>query len=374
MGEVSMCVVNGMANGRKHKMRSKLQRGAFTLVELLVVIAIIGILVALLLPAIQAAREAARRADCVNRLHNLGIAAHNFHDANKHLPRHGGGTLIPRPDNLNPNPTNSPDATNGLSSQALLLSYMEDGARLGELDKSRHWGDWLAADATIKRKPLPFLKCPSQDPMEETDVLRLVTGSPYSEQSPTRCHYFAIFGAKPESCPSAGGHKPPPPQNTYDMYITDPVTKLTNCSMDIRGSGGMAINGLLYYKSDVPFKKITDGLSHTILYGEISWDAGINSTWLAAEDRGSGADSWKFNGKNVMYPINSNKFPMLWTEHDAGQGDTPFHDVSLGSKHPGGCNALFADGSVTFLSESTELAMLKAMASRASEEVISDTQ
>ena len=345
---------------------------AFTLVELLVVIAIIGILVALLLPAIQAAREAARRADCLSRLHNLGIAAHNFNDANKHLPRHGGGKLVARPDNPNPNPTNDPNQTNGLSSQALLLPYMEDVALLNLIDKSRHWRDYLAADAVIKRKTMTFLKCPSQDPNEETDILGLISSSPYSELSPLRCHYFAIFGAKPDGCPGNRGY--PPPQDTYTMW-EDPVTHLPACTtnQDVHGSGGMATNGLLFYQSDIPFQRCTDGLSHTMLYGELSWDAAINMTWLAAEDRGGGAASWKFNGKNIAYTINSNGFPLTWPPHDAGQGDTPYHDVSLGSKHPGGCNILFGDGSSRFVSDSTDIITLKAMASRASGETIADT-
>src|SRR5437762_14058349 len=89
------------------------ERG-FTLVELLVVIAIIGILVALLLPAIQAAREAARKTDCVNRIRQLVLAAHNYESAKKRLPSHGDVTY------------DGKTWKGALSSQARLLPYMEE--------------------------------------------------------------------------------------------------------------------------------------------------------------------------------------------------------------------------------------------------------
>jgi prepilin-type N-terminal cleavage/methylation domain-containing protein/prepilin-type processing-associated H-X9-DG protein len=329
---------------------SKRKRSAFTLVELLVVIAIIGILVALLLPAIQAAREAARRTDCINRLRQLGIAAHGFHDSKKHLPPHGGGRL--RPSQANPNPM----GTNGLSSQARLLPYMEDEAVVNLVDQSVHW---RGQTIDVKTRPLPFLKCPSQDQMEHTDIL----ASGRFEDSNLRCHYFAIFGAKPENCPSPGGRPLPLPDNTYTMITCAvPGTGLPN------NSGGIASNGVLYWESDLPFKRITDGLSHTMMYGECSWDAGINMTWLAASDFATPTNNvWIFNGKNVTFPINSAAYPATWALQS--QATVNYHDVSLGSKHPGGCHVLMCDGSATFVSETIELAMLKAMASRASDEV-----
>ena len=108
---------------------SRRKGAAFTLVELLVVIAIIGILVALLLPAIQAARESARRSDCINRLRQLVLAAHNFADAKDKLPSHGDVKII------EPGPV----YRGALSSQALLLPYMEDQALLNLVNPNYHW-------------------------------------------------------------------------------------------------------------------------------------------------------------------------------------------------------------------------------------------
>jgi prepilin-type processing-associated H-X9-DG protein len=223
---------------------------------------------------------------------------------------------------------------------------------------------------SVKRTPLPFFKCPSQTPSELTDIL----ASGIYEESPLRCHYFAIYGAKPESCGQGSGPHAiedslDPPENAYSMVGC-------NIAIGRNNSGGMATNGVLYWDSDLPFKRITDGLSHTMMYGESSWDCGINMTWLAASDNfgdealgaANGAATWVFNGRNIAFPINS----VAWLHDWNSVPNTPlcdYHDTSLGSQHPGGCNILMCDDSVSFVNDSIDLAVYKAMASRAGEEV-----
>lgn len=139
----------------------------------------------------------------------------------------------------------------------------------------------------------------------------------------------------------------------------------------------MAASGVLYLDSDLPFARITDGLSHTMMYGELSWDAGINFPWLAAnENRGMVAQGdWIYNGKNIAYTINTFSLPFArtWGDQHNGTVYANYMNVSLGSKHPGGCILLMCDGSATFASDTMELDVLKSLASRASGEVIPST-
>src|SRR5687768_5068495 len=121
---------------------------AFTLVELLVVIAIIGILVALLLPAIQAAREAARRAQCINNLKQFGIALHNYHSSNKSFPK---GALLRKE-------ANNPNADVFASATTTLLPYFEDTALHNIYDQKEQWERQKPGVAGVV---ISVFKCPS---------------------------------------------------------------------------------------------------------------------------------------------------------------------------------------------------------------------
>jgi prepilin-type N-terminal cleavage/methylation domain-containing protein/prepilin-type processing-associated H-X9-DG protein len=149
------------------------RRSGFTLVELLVVIAIIGVLVALLLPAIQAAREAARRSQCKNNMRQLGIALLNYETTHKKLPP---GSLGNDP-NTN-NHAQWPDADVAAGRRPpktphviYLLPFLEEGARAKLYDFRNDWNQQAAAVKDLIRGPLPTYQCPSDDSLVQLAVL-----------------------------------------------------------------------------------------------------------------------------------------------------------------------------------------------------------
>jgi prepilin-type N-terminal cleavage/methylation domain-containing protein len=335
--------------------RSANRRIGFTLVELLVVIAIIGVLVALLLPAIQSAREAARRTDCVNRLRQLVLAAHMYHDAEGSLPTHG-------------------DRRPALSSHGRLMPYMENKNVHDLVNQDEHWRH--ASNRVALTTSLPFLRCPSGETLQWTGVNRRDTGS--FEQTDLRTHYMGNMGARPGCRPPGGGGGRGGggggswswPENTYTQY---------GCSDDTGSSGGPANNGAIFPLSNISFKNITDGTSHTIMYGELSWRVDrrqsespysgfepwiVGSTSINSAGGTSGSTGYVQNAKNIRYPVNG--------EHYANEDGSPnvtLTDVSLGSNHPGGTHLGMCDGSANFLTEEVDIKLYRRMASRDSGDI-----
>ncbi len=322
-----------------------MKRSGFTLVELLVVIAIIGILVAMLLPAVQSAREAARRVQCSNQLRQIGIACHNYHDSQRQFP------------------TVSAAATE-MSFIAQLLPYMEQVALRDLIREDLHWSDNLNDPA--EQTPVAGLQCPSTG--EELPAYIGGVGDITSnrDNSPLRTHYIGIMGAKygcieswPKGVPQSVGW----PDSGYTMGT---INGSTDCI-----AGGNADNGTIVVVLKTPgrqtrarsvsIKRITDGTSKTMMVGEQSWDVGPNRSWIVGSSAG-----FTYNSENIMWPMK------VAFREDFGQPNAASgyfnNDGSLGSRHPAGAHILLADASVQFQGDDTELHILKALATRANDD------
>ena len=349
-----------------HSLRS--HRVGFTLVELLVVIAIIGVLVALLLPAVQAAREAARRTTCQNHIRQIGLACLNYESALKKFPT--GSGYLGAPD---------PELQRGWSYLAQILGYMEN-ANLYQLgDPKVEW--WETPNDRVVLQPIPNFKCPSRTPVEDI----VATGPDNNPEafgklpdSELGGHYRGVLGANDarsdlypnkycngpglvnEGNPYTMAHKPKPAAAGGGYW---PVCHITN-------AGITADNGVI--RRDIPseMRSISDGTSHTFLAGEQAFgDEDLNDggrPWSIGF-----AASWGYHSKNVTYRINEGDV----VGDDGGPTDRfgdsiNINDRGFGSHHPGGCHFVMADGSVHFYGEDMELDMLLALASRNAEELI----
>lgn len=303
-----------------------MRKTAFTLVELLVVIAIIGILIALLLPAVQAAREAARRTKCLNNLKQLSLGCHNFAGARKHFPSSANSI--------------------GASYVAQILPYIEETS-LETLHKTipAAGGE---DDAQVWQRSLPLLRCPSQTNDRQTTISARGAATVLTvDGNDWRNHYLAVMGAKNACDPNPTGNVP------YSMYRPDVL-----CAGSAASTGGSASNGVIYPSSSTRFREITDGTSTTLLLGEFSWDCPRGTrVWIVgslAPSVPGGHKQSGYGGRNVVVPINS------------ADSNTPLNDLAFGSLHTGGAHFAFADGSSRFLSENISLEeVFKPVASRA---------
>ena len=337
------------------------KRDAFTLMELLVVVAIIGILIALLLPAVQAAREAARRMQCTNHLKQLALAAHNHHEILKCLPAESAG---------------GPSLPSGLWGRELsfrgrLLPYMEQSPLSEQIDKHTTNAD---AHKPLSQMRVAVFLCPSC-----SEVHQNFMGSPETDSYTS--HYFGIAGALGEHPVSKR------------QYATDPQ-KTFYFAM-----GPLAVTGVIYYNSRVSFAGITDGTSNTFLCGEISWNGyGGYQNWPRGTAPNTGAvpglplgldgaaltsakgvaENWPINAGRMMKPLatitqdywNASNGTLISIPLTAGPGVSPEglsagHGVSgFGSHHVGGANFSLCDGSVRFVADTTDTKTLMSAATR----------
>jgi len=279
-----------------------LRRG-FTLVELLVVISIIGSLVALLLPAMQAAREAARRTSCTNNLRQMGVALATYHDSFATLPPAvledwGGSPYLH-------------------TWMVFVLPYLEETSLFRQYDFSQ--GQNAEANRPVVSQPLSIYSCPSSD----------------SAQYEGDGHF-----AKGDYAASSG---------------VEPVVN----------------GGPMYPASRVRFKKITDGLSKTLLVGELYYH---NLGWArgsaAGTTGGGGGGGAAFSrGVSRWWSCNSPCAQPGLNPPNTNCNNHCEQRFQFSSPHSGGVYFLYCDGHVEFVSDAIELAALKAFTTIAGDEV-----
>lgn len=311
---------------------SQHRRTAFTLVELLVVIAIIGVLVALLLPAVQAAREAARRSQCANNLKQLGLGAQNYHSTHGEFPP--GSTRQDGVDYVS-DPRFSPHGR--------MLPYLELPALYDQLQFDMGWE--VDQHRVVREAEVSFFRCPSTPETESAYYYR--RSQWIAGPGEAISHYVGVMGAK------------------GFVAGADRMARLRYEHESRGGHGGFALNGIMIHVREgepfIPASRVTDGLSNTLLMGEMAWDIGEFEAWLGGLSPGL---SNSMTTKNIAHPLNSYRF-------DRSLNTLLINDTSFGSKHAArGAHFVLADASVHFVSEDIALDVLKSLASRGDGEVI----
>jgi prepilin-type processing-associated H-X9-DG protein len=313
------------------------------------VIAIIGVLVALLLPAVQAAREAARRTQCVNNLKQIGLAVHNFHEAKKKLPPGRAGCDGNGAGNCSgTGAAVTATQRSGTSMFVFILPFVEEQS-LFELfadptgDKAI--GLWIASSSVtawkdtgtsvgrnnlkgIEQRPGAFA-CPSD------------TAEPHSRQQE--------FGANTYTIPS--GSKAA--VGSYAPVFGNLGIKLFN---DVnQAESKWKNNGLFVYVKTFKFSQCQDGLSKTMLVGEVVDGHLVDSTNIWSRSiRGRDMCRYTDNPLNTFAGQ-----PLALADSDGGMSNGAFQ-----SRHAGGCNFVFADGHVGFLNETIDQNTYEALSTR----------
>jgi prepilin-type N-terminal cleavage/methylation domain-containing protein len=313
-------------------------RSGFTLIELLVVIAIIAILISLLLPAVQAAREAARRSECQNNLKQIGLAIHEFEESHTVLP------VSTRPPGLTPLPR--------VAGTIGILPFMEQSAIYDLYDETFNWFN-IANSVAVKTR-VPAFHCPSVTNPQRTD------GIP--ENTPWRDGVCAVTDYSATTAVA---------ERTYDAGLVDEWGK-----------------GVLARNEKAKFKDVKDGLSNTIMYAESAgrpylWRRGNNLVsqilpqhrvngggWCRPASEiivdGASSNGTSFPGPSAINATNGDDFGTAGPS--AGVFPHPYYGSDGSSEifsfHAGGAFVLMADGSVHFMNESMDIRELAALVTR----------
>ena len=310
----------------------------FTLVELLVVITIIGILISLLLPAVQAAREAARRLQCSNNLKQIALALHSYHEAHSSLPYAAGSCCY-----------GNPEASGGIWT-TMILPQLEQSGLYGQIDFKKYTKD---LPPTVVTTVISAYVCPSDagdspvlNDRFDRDNPNPATGLWYTgSMGPT-----AVDGSDRASnqCPLCPAGTTPSPSN-YCCQGHNFGTAPGN------GYGyGSSVGMFGRYHNPITFDMVRDGLSNTIMLGETLPRTCIYYSAFAAN----------FNVSTTNIPINT---PNL--ANDPTGAANWWISSGFKSTHPGGANVALGDGSVTFLNETINFQVYNNLGTRAGGEV-----
>lgn len=340
------------------------RRRAFTLIELLVVIAIIAVLISLLLPAVQSAREAARRAQCVNNLKQIGLACHNY--ANIH------GTF-PANLYLHPNYSTATYTWNNSSWLVFLLPQMEQQPLSNAVNFSVMWGtvqlgNWRAPflgnqNDTVRLTVLNNLVCPSDisPPIDTTNA---------DEISGLRAAGTSYVGNVGDNClacnPAAGTQVLCASQGFVcrGSQLGDPATNTPGQPGSPTGTG-------IFWRecSGVPLNQITDGTSNTFLAGEQIMQVTNWNSWVQANQSiGSTALPLNYLAPGVGIGGSYGSTVVRTGASDTGSWT---HWYSFRSSHPGGGNFAMCDGSVKFIKTSINIGTYQALSTRGMGEILS---
>jgi len=319
----------------KRKTASGLGNGpdAFTLIELLVVIAIIAILIALLLPAVQQAREAARRTQCRNHMKQLGLALHNYHDVFNRFPIGTRGHV----------PSGAWSCVNW---RVGILPYLDQAPLYNRLNFN---DSFLSSASTTNGLVLTSLSVPAYQCPSSTLSPFANTGA-YNNAAPFQIHsYVGVMGA-----------------------VNDPVSgALLPAARSTNYSGHYIDNGMLVANASMNMRDCTDGSSNTIIVAEQSGvngpsgpdvRSGYYGGWVGVNFMGPGnstntvTDLWCIGISALAYNINTPSQVGSDEPYDANTNWTSFHE--------GGIHVLMTDGAVRFVSENINMGTLRALAIR----------